>query len=51
MSSMLAEDGHEQATAVVDAPGPQRKRVVIVGGGFGMLAAAQALQHANAQGG
>src|SRR3984885_15569727 len=49
MSSMLAEDRHDQATAAVDAPGPQRKRVVIVGGGFAGLAAAHALRHADAE--
>src|SRR5271169_5630851 len=49
MSSMLAEDRHEQATAGVDASGPQRKRVVIVGGGFAGLAAAHALRYADAE--
>src|SRR5271169_761532 len=49
MSSMLAEDRHEQATTVVHAPGPQRKRVVIVGGGFAGIAAAHALRHAHAE--
>jgi NADH dehydrogenase len=49
MSSMLAEDRPDQATAAVDAPGPQRKRVVIVGGGFAGLAAARALRHADAE--
>jgi NADH:ubiquinone reductase (H+-translocating) len=49
MSSMLAEDRAAQATAVVDAPGPQRKRVVIVGGGFAGLAAVRALRRANAE--
>ena len=48
MSSMLAEDRPDQATAVVDASSPQRKRVVIVGGGFAGLAAARALRHADA---
>ena len=49
MRSMLAEDRPDQATAVVDAPGPQRKRVVIVGGGFAGLAVAHALRHADAE--
>jgi NADH dehydrogenase len=49
MSSMLAEDRRDQVTAVVDAPGPQRKRVVIVGGGFAGIAAARALRHADAE--
>jgi NADH dehydrogenase len=34
---------------VVDAPSPERKRVVIVGGGFAGLAAAHALRHADAE--
>jgi len=49
MSSMLAEARPDQTTAAVDAPGPQRKRVVIVGGGFAGLAAAHALRHAEAE--
>jgi NADH:ubiquinone reductase (H+-translocating) len=49
MSAMLAEERPGQATAVVDAPGPQRKRVVIVGGGFAGIAAAHALRHADAE--
>ena len=34
---------------MVDAPRPERKRVVIVGGGFAGLAAAHALRHADAE--
>src|ERR1700726_2781659 len=49
MSSMLAEDRPDPATAAVDAPGAQRKRVVIVGGGFAGVAAAHALRHADAE--
>ena len=49
MSSMLAQDRPDRTTAVVNSPGPQRKRVVIVGGGFAGLAAAQALRHAYAE--
>ncbi len=43
MSAMLADHRSEEATAVVDAPPSERKRVVIVGGGFAGLAAAHAL--------
>jgi hypothetical protein len=40
----------EEATAIVDAPPPSdRKRVVIVGGGFAGLAAVHALRHADAE--
>jgi NADH:ubiquinone reductase (H+-translocating) len=40
----------EEATAMVDAPPPsERKRVVIVGGGFAGLAAVHALRHADAE--
>ena len=49
MSAMLADNRSEEATAVVDAPSPERKRVVIVGGGFAGLAAAHALRHADAE--
>src|SRR5215467_13319544 len=49
MSTMLAEAHPDQATAVVDARGPQRKRVVIVGGGFAGIAAAHALRHCDAE--
>src|ERR1700680_410485 len=49
MSFKLADGRPDQATAVFDAPGPQRKRVVIVGGGFAGVAAAHALRHADAE--
>ena len=49
MTSMGAVDRPEQATAVVGAPGPQRSRVVIIGGGFAGLAAARALRHTDAE--
>src|SRR5579859_5361861 len=49
MSAMLAEAGPDEATAVVEAARRQRKRVVIIGGGFAGLAAAHALRHANAE--
>jgi NADH:ubiquinone reductase (H+-translocating) len=40
----------EEATAMVDAPRPsERKRVVIVGGGFAGLAAVHALRHTDAE--
>ena len=48
MSAMLADNRPDEAAAVVDAPGPERKRVVIVGGGFAGLAAAHALRRADA---
>src|SRR5258706_12179152 len=38
-----------EATAVVETPRLERKRVVIVGGGFAGLAAAHALRHAEAE--
>jgi len=47
MSAMLAENRPHQATSVIAAPSAQRKRVVIVGGGFAGLAAARALRHAD----
>jgi NADH:ubiquinone reductase (H+-translocating) len=47
MSSMLAEDRPDQTAAVVGVPA-QRKRVVIVGGGFAGIAAAHALKRADA---
>jgi NADH:ubiquinone reductase (H+-translocating) len=49
MSAMLADKLPDQGTAVVDTPGPRRKRVVIVGGGFAGLAAGRALRHAEAE--
>src|ERR1700676_5533465 len=49
MSFKLADGRPDQATAVFDAPGPQRKRVVIVGGGFAGVAAARALRHCDAE--
>ena len=48
MSAILLDNQPEQATAVVDAPPSERKRVVIVGGGFAGLAAARALRNADA---
>jgi NADH dehydrogenase len=49
MSAMLTDPRDHDAIAVVDAPSPARKRVVIVGGGFAGLAAAHALRHADAE--
>jgi NADH:quinone reductase (non-electrogenic) len=49
MSATLADARPDEATAVVETPRPERKRVVIVGGGFAGLAAAHALRHAEAE--
>ena len=39
MSAMLAETRPDEATAVVEAHPGERKRVVIIGGGFAGVAA------------
>ena len=49
MSAMLAETRPDEATAVVEAPRRERKRIVILGGGFAGLAAAHALRHGDAE--
>src|ERR1700686_4666325 len=49
MSAMLAEARPDEATAIVEAPRRERKRVVIIGGGFAGIAAAHALRHADAE--
>ena len=49
MSAMLAETRRDEATAVVEAPHRERKRVVIIGGGFAGLAAAHALRYSDAE--
>src|SRR5215475_7211103 len=49
MSVMLAETRADEATGVTEAPRQERKRVVIIGGGFAGIAAAHALRHADAE--
>src|ERR1700756_2882962 len=49
MSAMLAEPRSDERPVAVAAPRPERKRVVIVGGGFAGLAAAHALRHSDAE--
>src|ERR1700737_1427276 len=49
MSAVLADRRSEEATNLGDTSSPERKRVVIVGGGFAGLAAAHALRHADAE--
>src|SRR5215510_12720553 len=49
MSAMLAVARPDEATAVIEAHRPERKRVVIIGGGFAGIAAAHALRHADAE--
>src|SRR5271154_4581551 len=49
MSAMPADNRSGEAPAVVHAPPSERKRVVIVGGGFAGLAAAHALRQADAE--
>jgi NADH dehydrogenase len=46
---MLAESRPDEATAIVEVPRRERKRVVIIGGGFAGIAAAHALRHADAE--
>src|SRR5436190_17821041 len=48
MSAMLAESRRAEATALIETPRGERKRVVIIGGGFAGIAAAHALRHADA---
>src|SRR5215813_5193237 len=47
MSTMLAETRPDEATAVAEAARRDRKRVVIIGGGFAGIAAARALRRAD----
>jgi NADH dehydrogenase len=49
MSAMLADTQPDEAAPVVETPRPERKRVVIIGGGFAGIAAAHALRHADAE--
>src|SRR5262252_1148657 len=49
MNTMLADTRPDEAAAVVETPRPERKRVVIIGGGFAGIAAAHALRHADAE--
>src|SRR6201998_4275007 len=49
MSAMLAEPRSDERPVAVAAPRPERKRVVIIGGGFAGIAAAHALRHADAE--
>jgi NADH dehydrogenase len=44
---MLAETRPDEVTAAAEAPHRQRKRVVIIGGGFAGIAATRALRHAD----
>src|SRR5215813_10674994 len=44
---MLAETRADEATGVTEAPRQERKRVVIIGGGFAGIAAARALRRAD----
>jgi NADH:ubiquinone reductase (H+-translocating) len=48
MTATFAESRADNATAVVETLG-KRKRVVIIGGGFAGIAAAQALRHSDAE--
>src|SRR5215471_9156696 len=47
MSAMLAETRSDEATAVAEAPHRERKRVVVIGGGFAGIAATRALRRAD----
>ncbi|MBV9115052.1 MAG: NAD(P)/FAD-dependent oxidoreductase [Hyphomicrobiales bacterium] len=49
MGAMLADTSPYEAKALVETPPAERKRVVIIGGGFAGIAAAHALRHADAE--
>jgi NADH dehydrogenase len=49
MSAMPADTRPDEATGVGETPRPERKRVVIVGGGFAGIAAAHALRHSDVE--
>src|SRR5262249_3745374 len=47
MSATLAATRPDEATAVVGVPHPERKRVVVIGGGFAGIATTRALRRAD----
>src|SRR5262245_8158568 len=47
MTAMLAETAPDKASRGVEAPHRERKRVVVIGGGFAGIAATRALRHAD----
>src|SRR5499427_4906726 len=47
MSAILGETRPDEATANVEAPRRERKRVVVIGGGFAGIAATRALRRAD----
>src|SRR5215471_11136992 len=47
MSAILVDNRPERATAVINETSSERKRVVIIGGGFAGVAATRALRHAD----
>ena len=49
MSAIPADTRHNQVTAAVDTRRGQRKRIIIIGGGFAGIAAARALRHSDAE--
>jgi len=49
MSAMLADTRPNEATPIVETPRLERKRIVIIGGGFAGIAAAHALRHADVE--
>jgi NADH dehydrogenase len=49
MRALFANVEPDEGMSVIDVPSEERKRVVIVGGGFAGLAAARALRHADAE--
>ena len=44
MGAMLVETRRDEAIPILEAPRRERKRVVIIGGGFAGIAAARALR-------
>ena len=49
MSAMLAETRPDEVIAVAEFPRAERKRVVIIGGGFAGIAATRALRHTDVE--